>query len=196
MDLRKKGKKSRNKLIRAAEKCFKEYGLEASGVDIICKTAGLSKGAFYHHFSSKQELYLEMLNQWLEIIDRYIDAAKSSSQNMIEIFKSIAKARPIFQEAGSKLPIFIELWIKASRNQSLRKITIVSYYKYLQVFKDFIEEGKEKKILREVNPDTVSRMIIAVAVGFIMQGMLDPHGADWDKIARESSEIMLKGIGC
>lgn len=194
MDIKEKGKKSRYKLLKAAEMCFREYGLEASGVDKICKTAGMSKGAFYHHFSSKQELFLEMLNQWLEIIDKYIVSARDDSKDMLELFMNIAKARPVFEEASSKLPIFIELWIRASRDDNLRKITIGSYYKYLTIFKDLIEEGMEKKLIKKVSPDTVSRMIIAVAVGFVMQGMLDPHGADWDRIAKESSEIILKGI--
>lgn len=135
-----------------------------------------------------------MLGQWLEIIDRYIDSARGSSPDMLELFRNIAKARPVFQDASSKLPIFIELWIRASRDENLRKITIGSYYKYLQVFKDLIEEGMQKKLIKKVNPDTVGRMIIAAAVGFIMQGMLDPHGADWDRIAKESSEIILNGI--
>jgi AcrR family transcriptional regulator len=194
MNLKEKGEKSRNKIIKAAEICFAKYGLDASGVDEICKTAKMSKGAFYHHFSSKQELYLEMLNQWLEIIDRYINSAREKSENMLELFMDISKAKPVFQDAGSKLPVFIDLWVRASRDKSLRKITIGSYYKYLKLFTDLIEEGMEKKILKKVNPDTIGRMIIAIAVGFVMQGMLDPHGSDWDRIANESPMILLSGI--
>ncbi len=194
MNLKEKGRKSREKLLRAAEICFTKYGLDASGVDIICKTAGMSKGAFYHHFSSKQELFLEMLNQWLKIIDEYINSARKDSSNMMEMFMNIANAKSIFQDAGSKLPIFIELWIRASRDKKLRKITIGSYYKYLKLFEKLIEEGIEKKLIKKVSPDTVSRMIIAVAVGFVMQGMLDPHGTDWDRIAQEAPLIVLEGI--
>jgi AcrR family transcriptional regulator len=194
MKLRDKGRESKRKLINAAEVCFTKYGLDASGVDVICKTAGMSKGAFYHHFKSKQELYLVMLNQWLKIIDDYVESAKHDSSSMLELFLNIGKAKSVFQEAAGKLPIFIELWIRASRDRKLRKITIGSYYKYLELFKDLIDEGTRKGLIRKVNPDTVSRMIIAAAVGFIMQGMLDPEGTDWDRVARESPEILLKGI--
>ena len=194
MDIREKGKRSRNKLLEAAEKCFTKYGLDASGVDEICKTAGMSKGAFYHHFSSKQELFLEMLNQWLEIIDRYINTAREDSSNMLEIFMNISKAKQVFKDAGNKLPVFIDLWIRATRDDKLRKITIGSYYKYLKLFKDLIEEGKKKKIIKNINSDTAARLIIAVAVGFIMQGMLDPDGTEWDKVAEDSPRILLEGI--
>ncbi|MEA2016750.1 MAG: TetR/AcrR family transcriptional regulator [Actinomycetota bacterium] len=194
MVIKEKGKRSKNKLLEAAEKCFTKYGLDASGVDEICKTAGMSKGAFYHHFSSKQDLFLEMLNQWLAIIDGYINTAREDSSNMLEIFMNISKAKQIFKDAGSKLPVFIDLWIRATRDDNLRKITIGSYQKYLKIFKDLVEEGKKKKIIKSINSDTAARLIIAVAVGFIMQGMLDPDGTEWDKVAKDSPMILLEGI--
>jgi len=187
MDIKEKGKRSRNKLLEAAEECFTKYGFDASGVDKICKTAGMSKGAFYHHF-------LEMLNQWLEIIDRYIKSAREDSSNMLEMFVNISKAKKIFKDAGSKLPIFIELWVRATRDDNLRKITIGSYYKYLNLFTELIEEGMKEKIIKKVNPDTAARLIIAIAIGFIMQGMLDPDMAKWEMIAKDSPAILLKGI--
>lgn len=194
MNLKDKGKESRKKLLEAAEACFTKYGFHASSVDMICKAAGMSKGAFYHHFTSKQELYLEMLDQWLKIIDRYIESARSDSKNMLELFRNIGEAKLLFQEAAGKLPIFIELWVRASRDEELKKITIGSYYKYLELFKSLIDEGINEGLIKKVNPDTVSRMIIAVAVGFIMQSMLDPEGTDWDRVARECPEIILKGL--
>jgi TetR/AcrR family transcriptional repressor of uid operon len=195
MNLREKGIKSKKRLLKAAQKCFAKYGYDATGVAKICEYSGLSKGAFYHHFSSKQELFLEMMNLWLKILDRYIDTIKKESSNIPQLVMNIAsKARPIFLEAEGQLPIFIELWIKASRDKRLRKTTIVSYQKYLKLFRGIIDEGIQKGSIRKVNPDIISRMIVAVAVGLMMQGLLDPEGADWDKVAKESTEVMIRGL--
>ena len=68
MKLKEKGAASKNKLLRSAATCFAESGFDVASVDEICKNAGLSKGGFYHHFSSKQDLIIELLNQWLEEI--------------------------------------------------------------------------------------------------------------------------------
>ena len=195
MDLREKGIKSKKRLLKSAQKCFAKYGYDATGVAKICEHAGLSKGAFYHHFSSKQDLFLEMMELWLKILDRYIDNIKKDSDNIPELVMNIAsKARPIFLEAEGQLPIFIELWIKASRDKKLRKITIVSYKKYLKLFREIINEGIQKGSIRKVNPDIISRMIVAVAVGLMMQGLLDPVGADWDKVAKEITEVVVRGL--
>jgi len=194
VNLKDKGRKSRDKLLKAAEKCFAKYGFDATGVAEICRCAGMSKGAFYHHFSSKQSLFLELLNQWLEILDRYLDSARQDSGNMLKLFMNIAKkAHPVFMEARGQMPIFLELWIKASRDPKLREITIVSYRKYLKLFKEIINDGIKKRLIKKVNADVVSRMIVAVAVGFIMQGLLDPEGTDWEKVAGESAAVIIKG---
>lgn len=195
MDLREKGIKSKKKLLKSAQKCFAKYGYDATGVAKICEHAGLSKGAFYHHFSSKQGLFLEMMDLWLKILDRYIDNIKKDSKSIPELVMNIAsKARPIFLEAEGQLPIFIELWMKASRDKKLRKITIVSYKKYLKFFREIIDEGIRKGSIRKVDPDIISRMIVAVAVGLMMQGLLDPVGADWDRVAKESTEVVVRGL--
>ncbi len=48
---------SREALEGAAAQLFGQYGYEGVSVQDICDAAGLTKGAFYHHFSSKDEIY-------------------------------------------------------------------------------------------------------------------------------------------
>jgi len=196
MKLKEKGVASKNKLLKSAITCFAESGFDVASVDEICKNAGLSKGGFYYHFSSKQDLIIELLNQWLGRVDDYIKLVQGSSKNMQELFMNIAgKARPVFFEAGEQqLPIFLELWIKSSRDPELKKRTIAFYERYLDFFKKIINESISKGIVREIDPGAASRIIIAVAVGLMMQGLIDPDGADWDKVAVESSAIIIKGL--
>lgn len=48
--------KTRQKLLRAAEYLFIRKGYSATTVDEICKRAGATKGAFFHHFKNKEDL--------------------------------------------------------------------------------------------------------------------------------------------
>ncbi|MEQ8273118.1 MAG: TetR/AcrR family transcriptional regulator [Deltaproteobacteria bacterium] len=48
--------KTRQKLLRAAEYLFIRKGYAATTVDEICKRAGATKGAFFHHFKNKEDL--------------------------------------------------------------------------------------------------------------------------------------------
>jgi len=47
---------ARKRLLDAAMQVIRAQGYSATTVDDICRAAGLTKGAFFHHFKSKEEL--------------------------------------------------------------------------------------------------------------------------------------------
>jgi TetR/AcrR family transcriptional regulator, transcriptional repressor for nem operon len=61
-----KAAENRAALIRAASKLFRERGIDGVGVAEISKEAGLTHGALYAHFKSKEELALEALSYGFE----------------------------------------------------------------------------------------------------------------------------------
>src|SRR5438034_2420635 len=52
-------------LLRASEAVFAEKGLQLAKVEEITKLAGLSKGAFYLHFESKEEAFKQVVESFL-----------------------------------------------------------------------------------------------------------------------------------
>ncbi len=59
-------------IMAAAIHLFSNSGYEAASVADICARAEISKGAFYHHFPSKQTLFLAIVEQWCR---QFIDQA-------------------------------------------------------------------------------------------------------------------------
>lgn len=55
---------SRTKLLDAAVSVIRAKGYAAARVDDICAAAGLTKGSFFHHFASKEELALAAAERW------------------------------------------------------------------------------------------------------------------------------------
>ena len=66
---------TRQRIMQAAIRRFSADGYEAASVDEVCAAAGVSKGAFYYHFASKQALFLGLLEDWLADLDRAMQAA-------------------------------------------------------------------------------------------------------------------------
>ncbi|MDH2431775.1 helix-turn-helix domain containing protein [Pokkaliibacter sp. MBI-7] len=52
---------SRERIVRAAAELFSTKGFDAVSIDQVMEAAGLTRGAFYAHFRSKQELYRESI---------------------------------------------------------------------------------------------------------------------------------------
>ena len=67
--MQQRSEETRTRLLEAAVRLFAQQGYDASGVAEICAAAGVSKGAFYHHFESKQALFLALLEEWLARLD-------------------------------------------------------------------------------------------------------------------------------
>lgn len=55
---------SRQRLLDAALGEFRTRGYTATTVDDLCRAAGVSKGAFFHHFASKEALALAAVEYW------------------------------------------------------------------------------------------------------------------------------------
>ena len=55
---------AREKLIGAAIKIVREKGFNATSVDELCREAGVTKGAFFHHFRSKTDLGVAAAEAW------------------------------------------------------------------------------------------------------------------------------------
>ena len=54
---------NREKIVNAAGEGFRARGIDGIGIDELMKTAGMTHGGFYNHFSSKEDLALEVLHQ-------------------------------------------------------------------------------------------------------------------------------------
>lgn len=72
---RKQNPMTRSNLLDAALSVIRTKGYAATTVDDICNKASLSKGAFFHHFSSKEDLAVAAANYWSEMTGTFFAEA-------------------------------------------------------------------------------------------------------------------------
>lgn len=58
---------SKTKLLNAALNVIRTRGYAATRIEDVCEAAGLTKGSFFHHFKSKEELALAAAHHWGEV---------------------------------------------------------------------------------------------------------------------------------
>ena len=89
-----KAAENREKVVAAAAGLFRERGLEGAGIDALAEAAGLTHGAVYSHFKSKDELAAEAVRQalhqsmaeWLALTDGL--AGAEAFEKLLKVYVS------------------------------------------------------------------------------------------------------------
>ena len=183
-------------IMAAAIHLFSHSGYEAASVADICAKADVSKGAFYYHFPSKQALFLAIVDQWLQGVDTQLFSSRRENETVPQSIARRAKTLGfVFQAASGQLPMFMEFMVQASRDQAVWKATIAPYRRYQQQFAALLEEGiKEGSIRPDVDIQSVSWSLLSLAIGILLQGVVDPRAADWDKVTKTGVQLILDSI--
>lgn len=74
-------KPSRELLLEAATELIRTNGYTSTTVDDLCAKAGVSKGTFFHNFSSKEELAVAAANRWSEMTGEFFRTAPYHQKN-------------------------------------------------------------------------------------------------------------------
>ena len=191
--MQQRSEETRARILEASIKQFSVNGYNKASVDNICAQAGVSKGAFYHHFKTKQDVFLALLDGWLQTFDQAIEASKD--RPVPETFQMMTEYFPyMFQSASENLPMFLEFLLQASRDETIWQASIAPYRRYHKHFASLIKKGIAEGSFVDVNPDLAARLIVSAAMGLLLQSLLDPEGAKWEKVARETVQVMMKGL--
>ena len=84
---------------------------------------------------------------------------------------------------------------KASRAKKIWEASIAPPYRhYDKYFTSLIKKGVQEGSFVEVDPELAARMVVSTAMGLLLQSLLDPKGANWEKVARESTTLLLNNL--
>ena len=194
--MQQRSEETRARISQAAIEHFSRLGYEAASVDEICAAAGVSKGAFYHHYPTKQALFLALLQSWLDGLDGQFAAIRAQGSDAGQVFLGLTATLPgIFRDADQRLPMFLEFWAQASRDPQVWQAMIEPYRRYRTFFAELFEQGVQDGTFGPVDPQVAARLVVALAVGVLLQGLLDPDQTDWQRFALQSMKIMMNGLG-
>jgi AcrR family transcriptional regulator len=186
---------TRQRLLAAALIVFARDGYDHSSVNDICAEAGVSKGAFFHHFPTKQALFLELLDEWLATLDGQLESIRLEDCKVPEALIEMAGLMStVYLTASGYLPVFLEFWTQASHDPAVWQAVIAPYHRYQSYFTSFIQAGVDEGSLKPVDPVLAARALVAQAIGLLLQGVLDPQGADWASETRRSVELLVQCI--
>lgn len=94
----------RERLLNAAGELFYNYGINATGIDMITAKAGVAKMSLYNNFTSKADLvaaFIEMRNQeWLDLYAIRLKTADTAAKRILAIFDAYTDHAEFSYENG------------------------------------------------------------------------------------------------
>ncbi|MED0701798.1 MULTISPECIES: TetR/AcrR family transcriptional regulator [Aeribacillus] len=139
-------KETRQLLLESAVEIFARFGFHGASVDKIAEHAGFSKGAVYAHFRSKEELFLAILEQQMQLhvdnILQVIDGQHSLShfiETMDEYFLSVRQKNRTWSMLN------MEFFLYAMREESIRRKWSDMITEAVQQISKAIEKLKSKE---------------------------------------------------
>jgi len=169
-------KATRAKLVDAALKLFATSGYEHATVDDISQEAGYSKGAYYFHFSTKDDILLELLRMWTEDRTNALAAAvdegapEATIRGMLEGLFSY--------DASPQWPaVLLEFWSQALRHSEVSKRLSQAYTAWRKQLADAFAAATAAGALQLEAPDDAASIALAAHDGHAVQVAIGSPGA-------------------
>jgi AcrR family transcriptional regulator len=187
------GRPVKERLLRVATRLFARHGFEGTSVQDIVDAAGVTKGAMYHYYGSKDDLLFEVYHQLLtmqmshltdivkgsgtpeeRLRDAAIDVVESSLANLDELI--------VFFRSLHMLPDDRQTQVRAERRA------------YHDVFRGLVEEGMAAGTFRtEVPADVIVHYFLSavnqLGSWFRPDGQLTAR-----QVGEQYAELLLGGL--
>lgn len=183
------------RILETTRELFADHGYEATGVARICQEAGVSKGAFYHHFPSKQAVLQAILDDWLLALQPGLSLWADNTAPAPEALRRSAQAaEAVFRGDVRTRRLLLEFWNLAGREPLVADAARDPFRRYAEGLAGLLRRGSAEGSLKPIDAEAGARLLVSLAMGVLLSSLLDPTGADWGRVLRESIPILLDGI--
>jgi len=186
---------TQDRILQSARQLFAAQGFEHTGVDQICRNAGISKGAFYHHFCSKDDLFLRLLEDWTESIRTQINQRFDHSASIQEGFlQTSSSLKEIIDGSSNHLPLLFEFWQHSVKDPVLWEKAVRPLFQFKAHFLELIKRGIKNQEIEVRDPELIADTILAFSFGIIASSMLDTQ-QDWGRVSSYGFSAIFNHLG-
>ena len=169
------GERKREEIRHAAYACFRDGGYHETTVDAICTKANASKGSFYWHYGSKQEVFIDILETWTrEVMDQLYEQFEEAvitqdyEQAITEaLTREVRRGRVI-------VPLWLEFVSLAHREPEIQ-IALSKFHRRARTAIASILRPAVADECSEGEVQAAAATIFGAYLGLMMQDLADPE---------------------
>lgn len=194
MTRKEKQAQTRAALIDAARHVLAERGLADTSLDEIAAVAGYTKGAVYANFTSKEELYLALLDERFAGELNRLTSALAGVEPPVEETRDAARELMRFVWADPAWPrLFLEFTVQAARDETYRRKLAHRYRELHDRIAELYQQwSAEFPAPPPIPLDAITTMTFCMANGFTVERMIRPELDE--QIYPTMLEVFFRGL--
>jgi AcrR family transcriptional regulator len=187
----------RNQILEAAMAVFARQGFDQARMDDIAQEAGLSKGALYLYYKSKDAIIAA-------ILQFFFSRAMKKLQGFLEneeppsVREQLLRLNQYYiaemKWMVSLLPLSFEFYAVAARQKAVRQFLKRYFKDYREVLAALVQRGIDRGEFRPMQAEGVAIAISALYEGLALLWMVDPEATQWEQTGESSLLLLLDGL--
>lgn len=167
---------TRARLLDAAAQVYARRGFDGATLDEVAAEAGFTKGAVYSHFGSKENLLLALSQQQrdAQLTEQMVlfDRERSGSGRPLA---GAARWMEILREEPERFRLFVELWVRAQRDERLREQLAAGVEDLRELLAGFARAGAADAGIEadDATDREVANVFVAMTMGIGIVALLD-----------------------
>jgi AcrR family transcriptional regulator len=156
------GEITKAELVEKAGKLFQEQGYDQTTINDIIWSVGVSKGAFYHHFASKDEILEEITKEYIKVLISKVGAiANKSGLNALEKLNKIIVVVSAGKFQDKNISSILKKSLSTLDNAraiiKLQEMVIENTYGH---YEKIIRQGIDEGLLDVAEPEITARLYL------------------------------------
>lgn len=189
----KKGSETRARILNAARSLYSSHGSDGTTLEDIITASGVTKGAFYHYFNSKEVLCLELIElvtkEYEDMIEG-IDPCLGPVDKLQELIRTLDQLNSSGKWVNGKL--MIRLSADSDDGHPEMKEKLGNFWRrFSRVFEEIIEQCQQAgQLTQNIDAHTQAKMIMSLIAGSITFERIDSR----EKGFAEAVNILIEKL--
>jgi TetR/AcrR family transcriptional regulator, transcriptional repressor of aconitase len=189
---------TKDRILDAAERLFQRGGYHETSMDDIVRESGMSKGAIYGHFESKEVLFRSLHDRsyarTLDSAARLLTDGRSARSKLEELFDIYFLSKDD-ELSRDQCRMSLEFSVESLRMPPLRERHEWRDRQLHNLIETIIKGGIEDgDFRRELDTDSTASLVIATIDGLILRWATSDSKIDWRRARDAMVDLVLHGI--
>jgi len=182
--------KCKEKILQGALKLFVERGFDGTSIASIVKYSGVSNGAMYHHFSSKEELINEVFFLVHKVMKEYMLGVLEDSMDIREKIYALWSTGIRWSFANPEKKRFMGMFSNSPYMEKLWTQSVTGQFNFLC---EILDEAKKSEIIMDMDADYLLCLMKSSSDGIALYLRLHPEKYS-ESFLKNSFKIFWRSI--